>query len=818
MESLIQDLRYAIRMLGRKPTFTLAAVISLGLGIGANTTIFSLVNALLLRPVPVEDPDRLVMLFTKDSRNPGAPPLSHLNWKDYRDQNEVFSGMAGYDWTGMSVATANGEPAVATGQLVSGNYFDLLGIRAALGQTFRPEEDATPGAYPVTVLSHRFWQERLGGDPGAVGGTIRINGAPYTVIGVAPASFTGVDRGVRPELWVPMAMNRQIRPDKESNWYETRRGLFVFGVARLKPGVTLEQARQNLTAIGQRLQTEFPTDNKGRNVELVPLPLATINPQVRQGVIAASALLSAVVALVLLIACANVANLLLARAAARRREVAIRLSQGASRARLIRQLLTESLLLATLGGVLGLLILVWARQAFLHLLPSLPFPVAVDLDLAIDARVLVFTLGLSLLTGFLFGLVPALQSSKPDLVTALKNQASLQGENRRGLGLRGLLVASQVALSLVSLIAAGLFLRSLGEAKRMDPGFDSQRLAFVSFDVGLQGMDQPHGEQFFRDVRDRIAALPGVAAATLAQAGPLQGSFSRSVFLEGRESESEGRLVQVNAVQPSYFATAGIPVLQGRAFDGRDRAGAVPVVIVNQTMAKRFWPGENPIGQRFHFFGQDPVEVIGVARDADYNAIGEERQPYVYRPLDQAYRTGASLIVRSEGSDPAPVLAAVQRAVRQMAPEMPLVGVETVAQRLDNSLWAPRLGASLLALFGVLALILAAVGIYGVMSYSVDQRSREIGVRMALGAQQGDVLGLILRQGMRLVAIGGVVGLALAFASSRLTANLLYGITPTDPVAFGATTAILALVSFTSIFVPARRATGVDPIVVLRYD
>ncbi len=817
METLLQDLRYAARMLAKKPAFTLAAVLSLALGIGANTTIFSLVDALLLRSLPVAEPERLVSIYTRDVKNPGFAALSHLNWRDYREQNRVFDGVLGYDWTAMSVATGK-EPGLAFGQLVSGNYFDLLGIRAAHGRTFRPDEDGTPGGHPVTVVSHRFWQERLDSDAGAIGRTIRVNGSPYTVVGVTPAEFTGTDMGVQPALWIPMAMNRQIKPNDNINWYEERRGLFVNTIARLKPGVTLEQAQAELTAMARRLEQEYPKDNKGRSIELVPLSQATINPQARGGVIAASGLLMTVVALVLLIACANVANLLLARAQSRRREIAIRLSQGAGRRRLVRQLLTESLLLALLGGVFGLLVMVWASRALLAFLPNLPLPIFTSLDLGLDLRVLAFTLGLSLLTGLLFGLVPAFQTTRPELVSALKNQAVAPGEGRRGFSFRAALVAGQVALSLVSLIAAGLFLRSLGQARQIDPGFDPEPLAVLAFDTSLQGWDQARSEQFFRDLQERVEALPGVSSAALAQAGPFQGTFLRSVFLEGKQGADDGTLIQVNTVGPRYFDTMGLKMAQGRAFDDRDREGSIPVVVVNQTMAERLWPGQNPVGQRFRFFG-DPyaVEVVGVARDIKYNGLGEDPQPYIYQPLAQRFAGNMTLIARAD-RDAAAALAAVQREVRSMAPDMPLVGVSTVSRLLDNSLWAPRAGASLLALFGVLALILAAVGIYGVMSYSVDQRYREIGVRMALGAQQGDVLGLVFGQGIKVVAVGLGIGLVLAFLASRLAANMLFGVSPNDPMAYTATSMLLALVASTAILVPARRAAGVDPIVVLRYD
>jgi predicted permease len=647
-----------------------------------------------------------------------------------------------------------------------------------------------------------------------LGKPITINGSGYTVIGVAPASFTGLDLGGQPQLWIPMAMNRQIQPNPAFNWYETRRGLFLNARARLRPGVTLSEAQAEIATLAERLQREYPDDNKGRSIVLVPLAESLINPQARQGLVASTGLLMAVVGLVLLIACANVSNLLLAQAAARRREIAVRLSQGAVRSRLIRQLLTESLLLALLGGAVGLLVAKWVQGILPRLLPQVPVQL---LELSLDGRMLAFTLGIALLTGFLFGLVPALQASKADLVSALKNQAQTGTGKLRGFGLRGILVAGQVALSLVSLIAAGLFVRSLGEVQRIDPGFPAGQLAVLEFDVGLQGWDQSRGEQFYRDVRERIAAVPGVSGATLAQAGPFQGAFLRSVFLEGGDGTRDGNMVQVNTVAADYFPTVGVSIARGRAFTSADRQGAPGVVIVNQTMADTFWPGQDPIGKRFHFFGQEPVSVVGIARNIKYNFPGEDPQPYIYEPLAQRYVTNMTLVVRAERS-PESVLAAVQKEIRVMAPTMPLVGVSTVPDLLDASLWAPRAGASLLALFGALALGLASVGLYGVMSFSVNQRSREIGVRMALGAQQRDVLRLVLRQGLTVVGAGLLAGLLLAFGVTRLIANMLFGVTPTDPLAFSVTSALLALVAFGATLIPALRATSVNPIIAIRTD
>jgi putative ABC transport system permease protein len=822
MERLFQDLRYAWRLLWKQPGFTAVAAASLALGIGANTTIFSLVDALLLRPLPVTAPATLVSIFTTDRKNPGFAPSSHLNWKDLREQCGSFSQVLGYDFVGMSVAfggSSGGKPSVLGGQMVSGNYFDVLGVPAAVGRTFTAEDDREGAGQPVAVLSDHLWRERLGGDRAAIGRTISIDNHPFTVIGVAPREFTGTDIGLRPELWVPMAMNRMLRPDPASNWYGTRRGLFLFAIGRLKPGARLAQAQAEATTLSRRLEHDFPNEDKGRSFKLVPLTQAAINPGFRQGVVAASALLLTVVGLVLLIACANVANLLLARASVRRKEIAVRLSLGAARSRLVRQLLTESLLLALLGGACGLLLAAWADRALVSVLPSLRLPVSIALELKVDPRVLAFNLILSFATGLLFGLVPALQASRPELVSALKSQAAPAGTGGRRLAGRNLLVAAQVALSLVALIAAGLFLRSLGEQQRADPGFSADRLVRLQFDLGLRGYDEARGEGFVRELAELAAAVPGVAAATVAQAGPFQGSIARSVFLDGQErTDNNGILIQINAVGPRYFETIGVPIVRGRAFTAADRTGAPAVAVVNEFMADKFWPNQSPLGQRFRFYGDTAsTEVVGVAKQVKYNSIGEDPQPYIYLPLEQRYAGSLTLVARA-AIEPGPVLLAVERQVRALDKDLPLTGVATLRQVLHDGLFAPRMGALLLGIFGALALVLATVGIYGVMSFSVAQRAREIGVRMSLGALPRSVLALVLYQGMTIVALGLGLGLATAFAVSRLTANLLFGISPTDPLAFVATTLLLAAVALAATVIPAQRATAVDPVVVLRQE
>ncbi len=822
MGSFLQDLRFAARMLFRNPGFTAVAVLSLALGIGANSTIFTLVNAVLLRPLPMQDPDRLVAVFTTDERNRGAffnyMPTSPLNFQDYRKTSDVFTGLVSH--VGLALAfSGKGEPEQIVGEMVSGDFFGVLGVWPALGRGFLPDEDRVPGASLVTVLSHGFWQRRLGGDPAVVGREITLNGHAFTVIGIAPEGFKGANAIFAPALWVPTMTHPQLATGFLKENVDSRRAL-IFGIAgRLKPGVTLAQAEARLKTIAGQLASEYPDDNGGRSVALLPLSQATINPGFRDNMVNAAGLLLTVVGLVLLIACANVANLLLARASARQREVAVRLSLGASRGRLMRQLLTEGLLLALVACVLGLLIAYWAQAVLWSQRP--PGLAADAIDLAPNLRVLGFTLAVSLVTALVFGLAPALSASRPDIVGELKQRGGPGTGGNRPFNLRSVLVAGQVALSLVALVGAGLFVKSLGNAQRIEPGFDYERLAVLTVDLGAQGYDEARARDFQRRVLERVAALPGVEAATLSSGIPLfQGSLLRTVFPEGTDSSDRknGRLVQLNTVEPGYFATTGVTLLRGRDFAPSDHPDSPRVVVVNETMARQFWPEQEVIGKRFKFFGQDWWnEVVGVAKDGKYNFLGETPQPHIYLSLNQTFEPAVSLQLRASG-DPATALGMARREVQEMDRLLPITNVFTFGEILRQSLWAPRMGASLLLVFGALSLVLAVIGIYGVMSYSVSQRTRELSLRMALGADPGDVLRLVVRQGVTLAAIGIVVGLGLSFGGARLVGSMLFGMTARDPLVFLGVPLLLGLAALAASALPAWRAARVDPTVALRIE
>jgi putative ABC transport system permease protein len=824
MSTLLQDLRYGTRLLVKSPGFTLVAALSLALGIGANTTIFTLVNAVLLNPLPVEDPSQLVSVWTTDERNQagalGFLQVSPMNYKDLRDKNEVFSGLAGHTGLPLNITGGTGEPQQVFGEIVTGNYFGVLGAKPAIGRGFVPDEDQTPGAKLVCVVGYGEWQKRFGGDPSIVGRTISLNGQQFTVVGVMPKGFKGTNAIGAPAVWVPYMSYPQtttgfflelIRPDQ-------RRGLVFNVTGRLKPGVSVRQAEANLKTIARQLEQEYPNDNKGRNVTLVPLAQATINPGFRGNIVAAGGLLMTIVALVLLIACANVANLLLARASARQREIAVRLSLGATRTQLIRQLLTEGTLLALVGGAAGLMLAYWAQNVLWSFRP--PFLQADAIDIHPDARVLLFTLAVALATGVLFGLAPAIQASRPDLVVELKEKTSAPTGSRSPFSLRNILVAAQIALSLIALIGAGLFLRSLQNAQKINPGFDVERLATLSFDLGAQGYTEERGRQFQQRVLERAASVPGVQSATLASTVPLfAGGFARTVFLEGQDTSDRrsGRLVQITVASSHYLETLGIPLLRGRATSDIDQPNTPSAVVINETMAKRFWPDQDAIGKRFKFFGQDNFQqVVGIAKDSKYNFIGEDPTPYIYQATTQVYQPQLSLFVRAANAQA--LIGTVRGEVQQFDRNLPLTGVFTLDEIFDQSLWAPRMGAWLLAVFAGLSLVLAVIGIYGVMAYSVSQRTRELGIRMALGASRGDVVRLVVVQGLRLTITGVVIGLAVSLAVTRLVSTLLFNVSPTDLVTFIAVPALLALAALGASYLPAVRATRIDPIIALRYE
>jgi predicted permease len=808
-------------MLLKSKAFTAVAVLSLALGIGANTTIFTIVNALFLNPLPLTEPAELMTVFGTDERNTGGfndfMPVSYPNYVDYRDQNDVFSGLVAFINVGMSLS-GSGEPEQLGGLLVTGNYFDVLGVKAIAGRTFLPEEDRTPGTHPVVVLGYNLWQRRFGADPSLAGKTITLNNQAFTVIGIAPENFRGTFQLGAIDFFVPAQMYQQVLDGTFREWFNSRRALLTNVVGRLKPGVSIEQAQASLKTIAAGLEQAYPRDNDKRSVKLMPVTQSAINPALRSVFVQAGALMMTVVGLVLLIACANVANLLLARAAGRRKEISIRLAIGAGRARLIRQLMTESVLLSVTGGAVGLLLAYWGRDLLWSFRP--PFFEENALDLSLDARVLGFTLLLALLTGIVFGLVPALQSSKSDLVTELKDKSSQPTNAGRRLSLRNLLVVSQVALCLIALIGAGLFLRSLRNAQEINPGFETEKMLVMSMNVGAQGYTQARGIEYYRQVQERVQSLAGVQSATVSSNFPFGGGLQRSIFIEGQDPPAGGRgvLTITNSVTSKYFETLGIPLLQGRIFNDSDRENTTRVAIINQAMAERFWPGQDATGKRFKFFGDESFyEVVGIVGNINAIFLGEEPRPIIYQPMLQSYSGLVALYVRTSG-DPTNLLGTVRNEVQSLDRNLPITNVSTMSDVIGQGLWGPRMGAALLAVFGGLALLLAAIGIYGVLAYSVSQRTREIGLRMALGAQQRDVLALVMRQGVALIGGGIALGLVASFLLARLISSLLFGVSTADPLTFAGTALVLAVVALLASYIPARRAARVDPMIALRYE
>jgi predicted permease len=814
METLFQDLRFGFRRLIKTPGFALIAILSLALGIGANTAIFSLVNMILFRPLPVADPQEVVSVSAV-GKNGEMAAFSYPNYLDFRDRNEVLSGLLVSRIAYMSLSR-NGNNERVWGNLVSGNYFDLLGVKPALGRTFLPEDDKTRLSHPVVVISHSLWQTRFGGDPSVVDSDVLINGRKFKVIGVAPAGFKGTEVVYTPEVYAPFAMQKWIEP--ESNYLDKRDESNMFAVGRLKPGVSAAQAEASLNLLAAQLAKDFPNENEGLRIQVVPPGF--ILPQLRNEMLSVSAALMGLVALVLLIACTNLANLLLARATERGREIAIRLSIGAGRARIVRQLLTESVMLAVAGGLVGMALAQWIIDSIMALKPPIAIPLT--LELHVDWRVLVFSMIVSVITGILFGLIPALQATKPDLIPALKDAASQSGV-RRSL-LRSGLVVAQVAVSLLLLIAAGLTLRALQRLRAMNPGFNPENALMMNFDLSMQGYEADAGAQLRKQLLNRVESLPGAKSASITDFMPLSMNYSgTSILIEGRPQERGVNTPQAMQARVGlkYFETIGAPLVAGRDLTEQDQEEKTRSAVVNETFARKFFPGANPIenalGKQFRTSPEgQPWQIAGVARDGKYFTIGEDPQAFVWFPICKqlAYNY---LLVRTSAK-PETVIGAIRGEFRNLDPNLPVTDVKTLTEHMSLSLFPARAFAALLSAFGLLALALAAIGLFGVMSYAVSQRTREIGVRMALGAGAKDIFKLVIGRGLLLTSIGVGVGLALALVGTRLLSSLLYSVSAIDPLAFVGVTLLLVAVAFLACFFPARRAMKTDPMVALRYE
>jgi predicted permease len=818
MNGLLQDIRLVFRQFLKAPGFTIVAIFSLALGIGANTAIFSLVNRVLLRPLPIERPGEFVAVNEVSLKQRDAfMSFSYPNYVDFRDRNTVLAGTIAHRFCPISLSR-NGNNQRIWGYLVSGNYFDVLGVKPLKGRFFTQEEDRSSGANPVAVVSYGGWQHLFASDPDLVGKTLTLNGNAFTVVGVAPKGFTGTELVFTPEIWIPMTMAHQIEPG--SNWLERRSSGVLFVQGRLKPGINIGQAEASLKGLAAQLGTEYPDTNSATGISLTPPGL--VLPQLRNPVLGFSGVLMAVVGIVLLIACTNLANLLLSRAVGRRKEIAVRLALGAGRGRLIRQLLTESIALSIVGGVVGMFLAWWIIDLAITFRPTMDFPLTIDL--AIDWRVLLFCLGLSLVTGVLFGLVPALQATKASLVTSLRDDSSAAGFRRSRL--RNGLVIAQLAMSLILLVAAGLVIRSLQQVQLIGPGFRAERAIAMTTDLGLQGYNEDQSRSFQKQLLDRVNALSGVESASLISSLPL--SLNRNsnwIHIEGEEEKrgSEKPEAMTAEIGLRYFETMGIPLLAGRDFTERDSKDATRVAIVNETFAKRFWPGTNPVrdavGKRFSFRGASGpwVQVVGVSRDGKYWSLGEDPQPFVYSPLTQDFDSMTTLVVRTN-REPTSTIAAVRGVVQTLDPNLPVFDVHTMTEHMNISLFPMRVGAAIVSGFGALALLLAAIGIYGVMAYSVTQRTREVGIRMSLGARPGDVLRLVMRQGVRLALVGLAIGLVGAWLLTRYMSSVLYGVSARDPLTFIGIPVLLSIVVVLACFFPARRAARVDPMVALRHE
>ncbi len=810
MTNLLRDIRYGARTLLKSPGFTVVAVLALALGIGANTAIFSVVNAVLLKSLPFENPDRIMRFYNARTNEPAS--MSYPDFQDYANRAQSLEHVAAYLVTG-AVLRGGDEPERLRGAAVSANMFSLVGARPALGRTFTTEEDAVDGP-EVVVLSHELWQRRFGGDPKIVGQQINLSGSS-TVIGVMPPNFKfPVGTSYAMEYWEPLTALPSLKQSVAQ-----RGSVFLNVVALLKPNVTAQGANAELETIGSALAAQYPDTNTNRSVRLVSMHESLVSD-----IKPALLVLLGAVGFVLLIACANVANLLLARAATRGREIAVRTALGAGRARIVRQLLTESLLLAFVGGIAGLLLAVWGVDLLIAMSPA-DMPLLKNVSL--DARVLGFTLLVSTLTGILFGLVPALQATKLDLNESLKEGGRASTEGKRRNRIRGALVVSEVALSLILLVGAGLLIKSFYSLLTTDPGYATDRVLTMTLPLSTGRYPEPEDQaRFFQQLLQRTRELPGVEAAGLTTQLPLGGSESIFSFnVEGRPPAAPGStpIAGEQFVTPEYFRAMNIPLRKGRLFTEGDKTDSLPVVLVNETFARRHFPNEDPIGKRIILDSESgtpppPLQIVGVVSDIRHQDLSAEAYADVYFPFMQSPSSRAELVVRTSTANPNNIAPVLRGVIREMSSEQIIWQTRTMSELVSRSVAPRRFSVTLLGTFAFVALALAGVGIFGVMNYAVTQRTHELGIRMALGAQKRDVLKLILSEGMLLAGLGVVLGLAAAFLLTRVMASLLYNVSATDPLTYISVALVLTGVAFVACYLPARRAMRVDPMVALRYE